>query len=175
MRRCMKLLTVCVAAALVLTGSSVAHAQSNQASITATANVLAPISIAGDNDLDFGTVFPGINKTILYTDLANGGHWSISGATGREVDLTFVLPLTLASGGDNLAIVFAAGSAARNTSDVVGGATTFDPSAVETAFLSGGAPGTLFVWVGGEVQPTISQPGGTYTGTITLTIDYTGN
>jgi hypothetical protein len=171
----MKLMTVCVAAALVLTSTSVTHAQSNQASINATATVLDPISIAGDNDLDFGTVFPGINKTVPYTDLVNGGHWSISGATGREVDLTFTLPGTLASGGDNLTIVFAAASAARNTADVVGGATTFDPNGVETTLLSGGTPGELFIWIGGEVQPTIGQPGGNYSGTITLTVDYTGN
>ena len=173
MRRWMKLVSGALGLALVLSAASVAQAQSNAASINANATVLRPISIVGDNDLGFGTVFPGLNKTVAISD-PGAGHWSISGETGAEVDLTFALPVNLVSGGNTLPIVFGAGTAGYNATDVVGGATTFDPSAGATTSLSGLNPGELYVWIGGQVQPALNQPAGAYTETITLTIDYTG-
>ncbi len=62
-----------VVAALVLTGTTI-QAQSNNASITATASVQTPINVVGAQQLSFGNVFPGVNKTVNATDLTNGGR-----------------------------------------------------------------------------------------------------
>src|SRR6267378_7197091 len=62
-----------VVAALVLTGTTI-QAQSNNASVTATASVQTPINVLGAQQLSFGNVFPGVNKTVNATDLTNGGR-----------------------------------------------------------------------------------------------------
>ena len=89
----------------------------------------------------------------------------------QEVILSFgTLPTSLATGGgDNLPITFGAGSAAYDA----GSFTAFQPSVGATTTLSG--TGTMAVYIGGTVQPDVGQPAGTYTGTITLTVNYTGS
>jgi hypothetical protein len=47
---------------------------------------------------------------------------------------------------------------------------SFTPSAGANPTLSAG--GALFVWVGAQVQPAITQAAGTYTGTVTMTVVY---
>lgn len=156
--------------------ATLSWAQPNNASINANANVLQPLTVAAQNDLDFGNVFPGVNKTVAITDAAVSGRWQMTGAGGAEVDLSFTLPANLSDGGgNNLPIVFAAGDAGHNTANDPSTATTFDPGAGATANLTAGPPGQLWVWVGGTVQPAVNQPAGLYTGTVTLTVNYTGN
>jgi hypothetical protein len=159
--------------ALVLVAST-AQAQPNAADITASATVLSPLTVVNQNDLDFGTVFPGVDASVAITD-GTAGRWYITGADNAEVDLTFTLVANLTSGGNNLPIVFAAGDAGYNTTNLASAATTFDPNAGATTNLSNAATGELYVWIGGTVQPATGQPAGTYTETITLTVDYTGN
>jgi len=67
-----------VVAALVLTGTAL-QAQTNNASITATASVQTPINVLGAQQLSFGNVFPGVNKTVVAMDLTNAGRFDISG------------------------------------------------------------------------------------------------
>src|SRR5438309_8429459 len=70
-------------AVLALTGTAL-QAQSNNASITATASVQTPINVLGAQPLSFGNVFPGVNKTVAAMDLdrkstrLNSSHSSIS-------------------------------------------------------------------------------------------------
>jgi hypothetical protein len=35
-----------------------------------------------------------------------------------------------------------------------------------------GAPGRIYIWLGGRIEPTGSQPAGAYSGTITLDASY---
>jgi hypothetical protein len=166
-----KILGVAVALSLVL-GATSAFAVSGD--IQATANVLTPLSVTNNlRDLDFGDVFPGINKSIAY-DAGTSGKWQIDGQLGREVDITFTLPAVLTSGGNTMPIAFGANDAAWNTADIVGAATTFDPAVGATEFLDVGT-GQMFVWIGGTVQPPETQAGGAYSGTITMDVVYTGN
>jgi hypothetical protein len=83
--------------------------------------------------------------------------------------MQWTLPINLVSGGNTLPIGSWAGL--HNTTNVTAGATAFVPAAsVAGATLSG--TGLLFIWVGAQVTPSVSQAAGSYTGTITLTVIY---
>ncbi len=142
--------------------------------INATANVLTPLSVTSNlRDLDFGDVFPGLNKSIAYND-ATSGKWRINGEAGKEVQMTFTLPANLSFGANTMPISFSATDAAWYDADAVGSATTFDPATGGTEFLNGGT-GEGFVWLGGTVAPAANQAAGVYTATVSLDVVYTGN
>src|SRR5881397_3129878 len=89
MRSIMKLSLV--VAALALTGTAL-QAQTNNASITATASVQTPINVVGAQQLSFGNVFPGVYKTIAATDLTNAGRFDVTGQASSPVTISFTLP-----------------------------------------------------------------------------------
>ncbi|MGE0354162.1 MAG: DUF4402 domain-containing protein [Gemmatimonadales bacterium] len=143
------------------------QAQTNNATITATAVVQSPINVTGFAPLDFGNVFPGVNKTVAVTD-ATAGRFDVTGANSAPVFMTFALPTDLASGGNLLPIGTWTGN--WNTTASPTG-TGFTPSAGTTgATLSG--TGLLFVYVGATVSPAVAQPAGTYNGSVQLTVTY---
>jgi len=148
------------ALALVLTGVVSAHGQGVNGSITATAQVQAPITVTGTQNLSFGNVFPGAAKAVVYTDAANGGKFSVAGQASTPVTYSFTLPLNLTSGGNNLPI-------GNSTS----GGSAITPSAAPTGSTLSGS-GALFFFVGATVTPPANQPAGSYTGTVTLTVSY---
>jgi hypothetical protein len=156
-----------IAAALVLTGTA-AQAQTNNASITATATVQTPINVAAGQQLNFGNVFPGVNKTVAATDLTNGGRFDVTGQASTPVTLSFTLPATLSSGGNTMPIVSFTGVHAQNALQT--GGVAFTPSAGANPTLSAG--GLLFVWVGAQVQPATNQAAGVYTANVTMTVVY---
>jgi hypothetical protein len=159
-----------VAALLAFPGALAAQS----ADVAATANVLAQLTVAAEQDLDFGNVIPGFVRTVAPADLGDAGRFSLQGADGLEVALDFgALPTELVGpGGATLPLSFGAASAGYGaTSGAVDD--TFDPSAVENANLSG--TGELYVFIGGTVTPDAAQAAGSYTGLITLTVSYTGN
>jgi hypothetical protein len=142
----------------VLSQAPAAFAQgSASGSITAQAFVLTPVSVTPEQDLDFGNVIPGTNKSVQITG-ATAGRWLVEGTGGAEVDLDFTaLPATLSNGPDALAIFYSNVDAGHNTVNVPGGATVFDPAVGTTTDI--GAPGgDLYVWIGGTVVPAGAQP-----------------
>lgn len=142
--------------------------------IQATANVLTPLSVSTDlRALDFGDVFPGVNKSIAYTD-GTSGKWQIAGEAGAEVQMTFTLPTDLSDGTNNLPIAFGGTDAAWFDADAVGSAVAFDPNGGSTEFLNG-TTGDGFVWLGGTVAPAAGQPAGAYSAVVSLDVVYTGN
>ena len=156
-----------VVAALVITSTAV-QAQSNNASITATASVQTPINVVGAQQLNFGNVFPGVNKTINATDLTNAGRFDVTGQASTPVTLSFVLPATLSSGGNTMPIVSYTGVHALLATQA--GGVAFAPAGGANPTLSG--TGALFVWVGAQVQPATNQAAGVYTGSISMTVVY---
>ena len=156
-----------VAAALVLTGTTL-QAQTNNASITATASVQTPINVVGAQQLQFGNVFPGVNKTVAATDLTNAGRFDVTGQASTPVTVSFTLPATLASGGNTMPIASYTGIHALLATQA--GGVAFTPSSGATPTLSG--TGNLYVWVGAQVQPATNQAAGVYTGSITMTVVY---
>ncbi len=154
-------------AVLALTGTAL-QAQTNNASITATASVQTPINVIGAQPLNFGNVFPGVNKTVVATDLTNAGRFDITGQASTPVTLSFTLPATLGSGSNTMPIVSYAGVHAQNSTGT--GGIGFLPSAGASPSLN--ASGQLWVWVGAQVQPATNQVAGVYTGSITMTVVY---
>jgi len=146
-----------------------------QESIDAKATVLAPISFPDKRDLDFGSeVLPGRTYTVLPGNATQAGRFELLGAGSKEVSLSFSLPGNLTGPGDNIAITFSATSATHATnSDYVTGANSFNPASGATTSLNGS--GSLYIAIGGEIEPPSDQLAGEYSGTITLTVAYTGN
>ncbi len=156
-----------VVAVLTLTGTAL-QAQTNNASITATASVQTPINVVGAQPLNFGNVFPGVNKTIAATDLVNSGRFDVTGQVNTPVTLSFTLPATLSSGANTMPIVSYTGVYAQNSAQTPGVA--FTPASGATPTLSG--IGALWGWVGAQVQPATNQAAGVYTGSVTMTVVY---
>ena len=165
MHRWAKVSTAVVAACVV--AASKASAQS--ANINVTANVIQAISVTGFRALDFGNVFPGVNKTIA-PSAATSGRFDATGQAAANVNMTFTLPANLVSGGNNLPIGTWTGCWDTDNNPAAG-CTNFTPSAAASAttFSAGGA---LFVFIGGTVSPAANQAAGAYTATATLTLAY---
>jgi hypothetical protein len=140
----------------------------NNASATVTATVQQPITVTKNNDLSFGSVFPGVDKTIAFT-AGGAAKFTVAGQASTPINMTFTIPASISSSGNTLALASWAGHYA--TTDVTSGGTTFTPSASATgATLSGS--GALYVYVGATVQPTLTQAAGSYSGSMTMTVVY---
>src|SRR6266516_3715997 len=137
-------------------------------SITATASVQTPIDVVGEQQLSFGNVFPGVNKTIAATDLTNAGRFDVNGQASSPVTISFTLPATLGSAGNTMPIVSYTGVHAQNNAQT--GGTAFSPAAGVSPSLN--ASGALWGWVGAQVQPATNQAAGVYTGSGTKSVVY---
>ncbi len=160
--------TATVLSALMAAALSVGAAslQAQSGSINATATVLSAITVANGNNLQFGNVTPGVNKTVAITD-AGAGRFDVTKAAASAVAFTFTLPANLTVGANNLPIGTWTGG--WNTSNSPVGATGFTPSAAPT---STGSVGNIWVFVGATVTPGGAQPAGVYTGTVTMQVAY---
>lgn len=156
--------------ALTLVGTSVAQAQGVSGNITATAVVQTPLSVTGTTTLDFGNVFPGVAKTIAPT-AATAGKFTVGGQASAEVTVAFTLPANLV-GPANLPIGTWTGG--YDTDNTQATQTALTPTATTTTNLDA-TTGALHVWLGATVSPTAAQLAGTYNGTVTMTVTYTGN
>jgi hypothetical protein len=161
-----------LAATVVFAGSSSELAAQN-ASISANAIVAGALSVTSVRDLDFGTVIPNFNRTILTTD-ATSGHFQIDGGVNAEVSLTYSsLPgaLTRVGGTETMTITY---TATHNTTDAGGVGTGFTPASGLTTRLDT-TTGELHVYMGGLLTVASGQVAGDYSATITLDASYTGN
>ena len=145
-----------------------ASLQAQSATIQATATVLSAITVTG-TDLAFGSVTPGVNKTIAITD-AGAGVFTVTKAAATSVALTFTLPAILTGPAAATMPIGSWTGGWNNTANNAAGATTFTPSAVPTTVPSGGA--NLWVWVGGTVSPAGAQTAGGYTGSVSMQVVY---
>ncbi|HWA58388.1 MAG TPA: DUF4402 domain-containing protein [Gemmatimonadales bacterium] len=143
-------------------------AQAQSASIQALATVYTPITVAGNRNLDFGNVFPGVAKTIAIA-APTSGQFQLGGQASGNVNLTFTLPTNLVSGANNLPIGTWTGC--TSPTNTTTGCTAFTPSGTATASAFSGA-GALWVFVGATVTPAAAQAAGNYAGTVTLTAAY---
>jgi hypothetical protein len=161
----MALLSITVPAAALATP---ALAQTQTASIQATATVQQPINVVGAVNLAFGNVFPGVAKT-MGVAVAGAGRFDVTGQASSPVLITFVLPTNLTSGANNLPIGTWTGH--RNTVNNPTTGTNFTPSA-GTTNATFSASGQLFVFVGATVTPASNQAAGAYSGSVTMTVTY---
>ena len=149
---------------------------------TATATVLAALTVTATQALAFGTVFQGISKTVANNDAASA-IFTMGGTANAGVSLYLELPsyLALADGSDRMVISFTTTDAIVDTTGG-GDPTGFVPadgynnvnpfSLPTTANLSDA--GAANVYLGGKVTPTVDQKAGAYSGDIVLTVSYNG-
>ena len=143
-------------------------AAQNSASADVTATVQQPITVTKNSDLSFGSVFPGLDKSIAVT-AGGAAKFTVSGQASTAVNLTFSLPSTITSGGNSMTVGTWVGH--FSGTDQTTGGTAFTPGASATAATLSGT-GALFVYVGATVQPTVSQASGSYSGSMTMTVVY---
>lgn len=159
----------------LLCASILAAPAAAQTTATATINAkaqvsgIAPLTAAGVNDLDFGTVTAGSPKAP--TSLAsNAGRFNISGQPSTPVTVSFTLPTVLTgSGNATIPITFSSSDGLRwNPYPTT--FTTFSPAAPFATATDGS--GNLVIGIAGTVSPPALTTTGLYTGTITLTVSY---
>ncbi len=148
-----------------------------RASIQALATVVSSLSINGTNDLQFGTVTPGVSKAVDKSSIGFAGEWAVTGTSNSEISIDFTLPTQLRTS-DSLGLLdISFGATDASWSNGVGTQST--PTGVLNPNGPGvqriGAGGQMFVWIGGVVYPRIAQTGGDYSAEIMLTVAYTGN
>lgn len=163
---------------LGLAGTTTIQAQES-AAIQALATVVSSLSITGNQNLQFGTVTPGISKTVDKSEPGFAGEWEITGAVGAEITLDFDLPdslLLVADSTNGLPIDFSGVDASFD--DGSGGGQlspsgVLNPNGLGTEQI--GVGGQMTVWIGGTVHPRVSQTGGDYAEDVILSVAYTGN
>jgi len=148
------------------------------AMIQATATVISSMTVQGTNGLAFGAVTPGVNKSVDKATAGQAGEWRVTGNPGAEVTLAFALPTNLDHATDPATMPISFSSTDASYEDGTGGgqsapAAAIDPSVTSTVNIAG--DGSLWVWIGGTVAPSVSETAGNYSGDITLTVTYTGN
>lgn len=159
---------VVVVAGLLLTGGWRVAAAQNSANASVTAEVQQPLTVTNTANLVFGNVFPGLNKAVAVGD-AGSARFTIAGQASANINMTFTLPATIASGGNTMPIASWVGR--HNTTNSAASGTDFTPSASATS-ATVPVGGTLYLFVGATAQPAVSQASGSYSGTMTLTVVY---
>jgi len=164
------LLVMCVG----LTGRAAAQAGS---SVSADAVVVTVgMTISTLRDLNFGTVIKGVPTTILPT-AANAGEWQVSGSANAFIVISFTLPTQLtniqALPGSTMPISFSAVAAVwrRATNNPVGG-TIFNPATGAVGRFGPAPNPTMYVWLGGTVNPALTAKPGIYQGNVIVSLIY---
>lgn len=151
--------------------------------IEARAEVMSPIEIDGQEDLNFRLVAQGITKSVdLEGEVTGGaaqgdetaGRFRVQADTGSNVSWNFsVLPteLPIVGGGfQPLSISYTAG-----WSNVEAGTDMQDEGAITEGnghTVNSVENGEFFVFLGGTVTPAANQAAGVYEADVTLTAEY---
>ncbi len=173
MRAPFKSVAVAALLALPLALPSFAQAQSSVTeSVNATATILAGLEIRPDTDLAFGELVPGVARTVFNSD-ADAAQFVVAGAPGATVNLVFTaLPTSLAGpGGATLPVAFSSSAAGFGPASRTV-AQSFDPGSAQVASMG---TGTLYIMLGGTASPAPTQTAGSYSGTVTLQVSYSGS
>ena len=130
-----------------------------------------PIRAQGVRSLVFGTVLPGVPRTIPRTDPMNSAQFRLTGRRFSTVQLSFALPSAMIGPlGATMPLSFGGNDGGYSVTESVSRQVGFDPRAPFLATLSKTGRGSVFL--GGTVQPVVAQRAGAYSGTVTLTVAY---
>lgn len=170
-----------VAIGLLAAGGMNAAMAANNATASATAVVLVPISVVKTTDLSFGRLVAG-NGTVTLdtagarsksggTALPTGGTstaalFTVTGDTTNTFGISYTGSSTVLTDGtpaDDMAVTF--------VSEAVG---TASPTPVSSGQAATGTlvAGNAYIYVGATLAVGAAQPAGTYTGTVAVTVDY---
>lgn len=152
----------------------------------ALATVMASLTVASIQDLDFGNILQGVTETVTRTDGIRAGIFQITGesATNREVSMHLQLPSYLwnsAPGSqDRLVVYFQDTDCTIDTTNGtplapgVGALIGENPHSMPDTGI-GGNDGVIRIYLGGAVYPAVDQRAGAYSADIVLTSAYTGD
>lgn len=132
-------------------------------------------NVSLNNDLVFGSVFPGIPKTITKYTAGMACEFEITGTAGDEISVYFDLPRYMNDGGFNMQMIFNETDCAIDTS---ASPDQSDPEFDDlnpwhTLTYRLGSNG-MTIWLGGLVVPGLRQQQGSYAASIVITVQYTG-
>lgn len=167
----------------VLVSASSVTAQ-DVATGSATATIVTALSVTATSPLAFGTTYQGVQKTIART-VAEAGVFTIGGQANAGISCYLQLPeyLSITGDSDRMVIAFAATDC---TVDTALAASPGDPTGggidgyvgIDPFNLPNGVNlsdnGFCGVYIGGKIVPSVDQTAGAYTGSIILTVAYTG-
>ena len=173
-----------LAVALLLALSITARTANSQdaANGSATASVAAALVVTSAQNLQFGTIYQGVAKSIGNDVNASSGIFNIVGATSQGISMSLTMPdyIALADGSDRMTIAFSTTDAvvdSNNTTPatVVGGDGWINqnPRNLPSATVIGSG-GQTNLYLGGRVTPSVDQKAGAYSGSITLSVAYNG-
>lgn len=132
-----------------------------------------PLVATGIQNLSFGVVIPGIPAQVLRTDPVGSGQFTLRGEKNSQVQMLFTLPTSMSGpSGATLPLSFGATDGGFSAAESIASQAVFDPRASALGRLSN--TGRASIYLGGTALPGSTQRGGAYTGTITLTVSYTG-
>lgn len=123
-------------------------------------------TVTPQRDLTFGTMLPGVNRTIATTS-AQAGKFYISAKASKPFNITFNISDYLTSPGYTLPVIYTASVNASVTD--TDPATSFNPK-TGTQYTSNRA----YVRIGGTLMPSSSQHSGSYSATIIIIVQYVG-
>ena len=146
---------------------------------SATATILAALTVTADSSLRFGNILQGVPVTVSNASNDSSGVFRVSGQAAATIWVSLTLPAYMShntNAQDRMDCFFGTTAGAWNSAasaqPATAGATTYDPHTSFTQAL--GAGGDLAVFLGGKVYPKVNQTAGAYTGDIVLTVIYTG-
>ena len=147
---------------------------------SATATILAALTVTADSAIRFGNVLQGVSITVSNASNDSSGVFRISGQTGSTVWASLTLPSYLShntNSQDRMDIFFSPTSGAWDDASgplsqpATGSSTTFNPY---TSISQALTAGDLAIFLGGTLTPKVNQTPGAYTADIVLTVAYTG-
>ena len=138
--------------------------------------VTTGMTVSTLRDLDFGSVIKGVATTVAPTAVT-AGEWEVLGSPNAFVVISFTLPTQLtniqALPGSTMPIAFNATSAIwrRATNNPAGG-TTFNPAGGAVGRLGPPPNPSLYIWLGGTVNPALTAKPGIYQGNVIVSLIY---
>ena len=156
---------------MVIIFSGVAMAQSSS-SVAASASIVIyrGLTITNLRGIDFGKVPAGAGQVSILSTDPKAASFQVTGEPDTGVKVTVPsTKITLTSGKNTLDMSMY--KPVYNTSDNQGTAT--QASTVNDFGASIGSKGDLYLWVGGKIN-VLNIPAGTYTGTVSVSVSYTG-
>lgn len=153
-----------VVLALLFVGAARAQASDSE-NATITADVIAALSLAKNQNLAFGDVAQNTSGTVEVTDAA-AVKFTITGEPSKNITFTLTSPANLVDGAANT-LPFS-DDIQYNTADDPATANVLNDGA--TIAING--TGNLYVYLGGTVTAGGAQVTAAYSGTYTVQVDY---
>lgn len=147
---------------------------------SATATILAALTVTADSAIRFGNVLQGVSITVSNASNDSSAVFRIAGQTGATVWAALTLPTYLShntNSQDRMDIFFSPTAAAWDDASgplsqpATGTSTTYNPYNPISQVLTAG---DLAIFLGGTLTPKVNQTPGAYSADIVLTVAYTG-